>query len=61
MRQAGDEIEITPAMIEVGEEIFLSFDSRFEREGDCVVRLYEAMEQARLESIERQKRAKDTG
>ena len=56
-RQTGDEIEITPAMIEAGEEVFLSFDSRFEREGDCVVRLYEAMERTRLRLVKRDNRA----
>lgn len=55
------EIEVAPEMIEAGAEEFLSFDSRFEVEDDCVVRVYEAMERMRLELIEREKRAKDGG
>jgi len=45
------EIEVTPEMIEAGEEEFLSFDSRFERESDCVARVYKVMERTRLRSV----------
>jgi hypothetical protein len=38
-----DEIKITPSMIEAGVSAFLEYDSRFEREGDAVVSVFQAM------------------
>jgi hypothetical protein len=41
------EIEITPEMIEAGEQELMSFDRRFEAEEDLVIRIYRSMESAR--------------
>jgi hypothetical protein len=38
-----NENEITPAMIAAGVSALLDFDSRFERESDAVISIFEAM------------------
>lgn len=38
-----NEIEITPAMTKAGVSAFLNYDSRFERESDAVIEIFEAM------------------
>ena len=45
-RQAGDEVEITPEMVEAGLAVLQNYDERFESQTETVKRIFFAMKNA---------------